>query len=147
LAWTLMGLLALHVGAVLRHDVLRHDGIFRRMSPFVLVLLVLVLTAPSGMAQSAWTIDPTRSRIAFSVEQVGKITSGRIGSWTGTITFDPQNLAQARIDIRMDMRSASTGTKDVDDMMLGPNFLDAQHQPEARFMSTGVVGRGGDAYE
>src|SRR4051812_29120907 len=34
LAWTLMGLLALHVAAVLRHDVLRRDGILRRMSPF-----------------------------------------------------------------------------------------------------------------
>ena len=34
LAWTLMALLALHVAAVLRHDVLRRDGIFRRMSPF-----------------------------------------------------------------------------------------------------------------
>jgi len=33
LAWTLMGLLALHVAAVVRHDVLRRDGIFRRMSP------------------------------------------------------------------------------------------------------------------
>ena len=34
LAWTLMAVLALHLGAVLRHDVLRRDGIFRRMSPF-----------------------------------------------------------------------------------------------------------------
>src|SRR6476646_2229253 len=34
LAWTLMALLALHVAAVLRHDMLRRDGIFRRMSPF-----------------------------------------------------------------------------------------------------------------
>jgi cytochrome b561 len=34
LAWTLMAVLTLHVGAVLRHDVLRRDGIFRRMSPF-----------------------------------------------------------------------------------------------------------------
>lgn len=34
LAWTLMGVLVLHLGAVVRHDVLRRDGIFRRMSPF-----------------------------------------------------------------------------------------------------------------
>lgn len=34
LAWTLIGLLALHVTAVLHHDVLRRDGVFRRMSPF-----------------------------------------------------------------------------------------------------------------
>ena len=34
LAWTLMGVLVLHLGAVVRHDLLRRDGIFRRMSPF-----------------------------------------------------------------------------------------------------------------
>jgi cytochrome b561 len=34
LAWTLIAVLVLHLGAVLRHDVLRRDGIFRRMSPF-----------------------------------------------------------------------------------------------------------------
>ena len=34
LAWILMALLTLHLLAVLRHDVLRRDGIFRRMSPF-----------------------------------------------------------------------------------------------------------------
>ncbi|MGE5150909.1 MAG: cytochrome b [Rhodospirillaceae bacterium] len=34
LAWTLMGVLVLHLGAVVRHDMLRRDGIFRRMSPF-----------------------------------------------------------------------------------------------------------------
>ena len=34
LAWILMALLTLHLLAVVRHDVLRRDGIFRRMSPF-----------------------------------------------------------------------------------------------------------------
>ena len=33
LAWTLIGVLALHLAAVVRHDVLRRDGIFRRMWP------------------------------------------------------------------------------------------------------------------
>jgi cytochrome b561 len=33
LAWTLMGVLVLHIAAVVRHDVLRQDGIFRRMWP------------------------------------------------------------------------------------------------------------------
>jgi cytochrome b561 len=34
LAWILIGALVSHLGAVVRHDVLRRDGIFRRMSPF-----------------------------------------------------------------------------------------------------------------
>ena len=111
-----------------------------------ILLVSLALPAWAGPADP-WTIDPAKSRIAFSVEQVGKIASGRIGGWTGSIVFDPQDLGAARIDVRMDLRTAATGAKDVDDMMLGPSFLDAQRQPEARFTSTGVVSRGGDAYE
>jgi len=34
LAWLLIALLALHVSAVVRHDIVRRDGIFRRMWPF-----------------------------------------------------------------------------------------------------------------
>ena len=32
--WTLMAVRALHVAAVVHHDLFRRDGIFRRMSPF-----------------------------------------------------------------------------------------------------------------
>jgi len=34
LAWALIAVIVLHVAAVARHDLLRRDGIFRRMSPF-----------------------------------------------------------------------------------------------------------------
>lgn len=114
----------------------------------VLAVLALSIGAPAVAGPAdPWTIDAARSRIAFSAEQVGRITSGRIGAWTGTIVFDPQDLGAARIDIRMDMRTAATGAKDVDDLMRGRDFLDVVNQPEARFVSTGVVSHGGDAYE
>jgi polyisoprenoid-binding protein YceI len=112
----------------------------------LLALFLLAAPAWAGPADP-WTIDPAKSRIAFSVEQVGKIASGQIGTWSGTIVFDPQDLAAARIDIRMDMRGAATGTKDVDEVMRGRDFLDVASRPEARFTSTGVTSRGGDTYE
>jgi polyisoprenoid-binding protein YceI len=112
------------------------------------LLLALSLSGPAlAGPDDPWTIDQAKSRIAFNAEQVGKIVTGRIGKWTGTIVLDPQNLAAARIDIRMDMRSAGTGTKDVDDMMQGPNFLDVARQSEARFTSDSVTSRGSDDYE
>ena len=61
--------------------------------------------------------------------------------------LDPANLAAARIDIRMDMQSARTGTKDVDDVMRGKDFLDVQRFGEARFASEAVSALGGDNYE
>ena len=91
----------------------------------LLLAVALALSSPAlAGPNDPWTIDPARSRIAFGAEQIGKLIAGRIGSWTGTVVLDPQNLAAARIDIRMDMRSTTTGARDVDDMLLGKDFLD-----------------------
>ena len=114
-----------------------------------LLIVLVLLAAPPALAgpNDPWTIDPAKSRIAFNASQVGKFISGRIGKWTGAIVLDPANLGAARIDIRMDMKTASAGTKDVDDLMLGKDFLDVQKAPEARFTSESVASRGGDRYE
>ncbi|MGE5150910.1 MAG: YceI family protein [Rhodospirillaceae bacterium] len=111
----------------------------------LLSVLALTFSTPAWAGPNdPWTIDPIKSRIGFSVEQLGKLISGRIATWTGRIVLEPSDLATARIDIRMDMRSASAGTKDMDDVMLGPNFLDVAHAAEARFTSTSVSRRGDD---
>ncbi len=114
-----------------------------------LLLAVALVLSSSALAgpNDPWTIDPAKSRIAFGAEQIGKLIAGRIGSWTGTIVFDPENLAAARIDIRMDMRSATTGARDVDDMLLGKDFLDTARSPEARFTSDSVTRGSGDNYQ
>lgn len=108
-------------------------------------LLLLPLPSLAG-PQDAWTVDPKGSSLSFSVAQVGSIVSGRFPTWTGDIVLDPSSLAGARIDIRIDTRPVSTNNRDVDSLMKGPNFLDVQKFPEARFVSTSISGSG-DRYE
>lgn len=108
-------------------------------------LLLLPLPSLAG-PQDAWTLDPKGSSLSFSVAQVGSIVSGRFPTWTGDIVLDPSSLASARIDIRIDTRPVSTNNRDVDSLMKGPNFLDVQKFPEARFVSTSISGSG-DRYE
>ncbi len=108
-------------------------------------LLLLPLPALAG-PQDAWTVDAKASTLGFSVAQVGSIVSGRFPTWTGEIVLDPASLASARIDIRIDTRPVSTNNRDVDSLMKGPNFLDVQKFPEARFVSTAISGSG-DRYE
>jgi polyisoprenoid-binding protein YceI len=116
-----------------------------RLLPFVAALL---LAAPAAAgANDPWTVDRSKSRIEFNATQVGKIVTGRIGDWTASIVLDPANLAASRIDVRMNMKSATAGTKDIDDLMLGKDFLDVQRMPEARFVSESVSAASGDKYE
>ena len=109
-------------------------------------LLLLPLPSLAG-PQDPWTVDPRASSITFSVPQVGSIVSGRFPNWTGEIVLDPSSPAAARIDIRIEMRPATTNNRDVDSLMKGPNFLDVQKFSEARFVATSVATRGGDRYE
>jgi polyisoprenoid-binding protein YceI len=113
-----------------------------------LALFCLVLLPLPSLAgpQDAWTIDPRASSLTFSVGQVGSIVSGRFPAWTGEIVLDPAALAASRIDIRIDTRPVSTNNRDVDSLMKGPNFLDVQRFPEARFVSTAISGSG-ERYE
>jgi polyisoprenoid-binding protein YceI len=112
-------------------------------------ILALLILAPPAFAgpQDAWTIDTRTSSLTFSASQVGSIVSGRFPNWTGEIVLDPASLAAARIDIRIEMRPATTNNRDVDSLMKGANFLDVQKFPEARFVSTSIAAKGGDRYE
>jgi len=113
-----------------------------------LSLLVALFAHPAVAGpQDIWTVDTRASALAFSVTQVGSIVSGRFPVWTGEIVLDPSAPAAARIDIRIDTRAVSTDNYDVDSLLKGPNFLDVRKFPEARFVSTAVLPKGGDRYE
>jgi polyisoprenoid-binding protein YceI len=117
------------------------------MRPWFMLACLLLSPLPSlAGPQDPWTVDPKASAISFSVAQVGSIVSGRFPAWTGEIVFDPSALATARIDIRIDTRPVSANNRDVDSLMKGPNFLDVQKFPEARFVSTAISGSG-DRYQ
>ena len=120
-----------------------------RMSMRASLILVAALLARPALAgpQDAWTIDQRVSSLAFSVTQVGSIVSGRFPDWTGEIVLDPSAIAAARIDIRIDTRPVTANNTDVDSLLKGPNFLFVQKFPEARFVSTSVVPKGGNRYE
>ena len=115
----------------------------------IFLLLLTLLTARTALAapQDPWVVDAGASRLAFNATQLSTFVNGRLPKWTGEIVLDPAVLGGARIDIRIDMRAAATGKKDVDDLLLGKDFLDVQRFPEARFVSTSIVSKGGDNYE
>lgn len=114
-----------------------------------LCLLVFLLLARPAIAgpQDAWSIDSRTSTLTFTVTQIGSVVSGRFPTWAGEIALDPATLASARIEIRIDARAVVANNRDVDSLLKGPNFLDVQRFPEARFVSSAVVAKGGNRYE
>jgi polyisoprenoid-binding protein YceI len=113
-----------------------------------LLLAALLITRPAlAGPQDPWTVDTRTPSLTFTVTQVGSIVSGRFPAWTGEIVLDPAALATARIDIKIDTRAVTANNTDVDSLLKGPNFLSVQKFPEARFVATSVIAKGGDRYE
>lgn len=117
------------------------------MRSWLALATVMLMPLPSlAGPQDQWSIDSKASALTFSVAQVGSMVSGRFPTWTGEIVLDPAALSGARIDIKIDTRPVSANNRDVDSLMKGPNFLDVQKFPEARFVATSISGSG-DRYE
>jgi polyisoprenoid-binding protein YceI len=112
----------------------------------ILALLLLASPAIAG-PQDAWTIDPRASSLTFTASQIGAFVNGRFPAWTGEIVLDPAALTTAHIDIKIETPPVTTNNHDVDSLLKGPNFLDVQKFPAARFVATSVVSKGGERYE
>lgn len=145
-AFGLVGLLAVHVGAALRHHFVLKDDILRRMLPGALGLaLALLAAAPVQAAQ--WKIDPAKSRLGFTGSQSGMAFGGVFKSWGGTIDFDPAHPQTGHARIVIDMASAATGDAQKDSAMPTSDWFDAKAFPQAVFEAASFASKGGNAYE
>ncbi len=94
--------------------------------------------AASAKTAQSWTIDPRQSRIAFSTRWAGQAVNGTFGQWSGTINFDPANLAASKAVVQIQTGSARTGMKEPDDNLSSADWFDARRFPTARYETTAI---------
>jgi polyisoprenoid-binding protein YceI len=115
-------------------------------------LPLLLLTPPAAIALAAtkpsphWTVDPARSSLGFSGTQTGSHFDGQFSRYKAAVTFDPDHPETSRIVVDVDLGSATTGDKQRDIALPGKDWFDVAHFPTARFVSTSIRRRGGNAY-
>ncbi len=142
IAWALIGLITLHVGAAMQH-LFKRDGIIYRMLPlkwFKPLMILLFLPLPL-YAAPLWQTDYAQSKIAFTATMNGGEFSGAFEKWSAEIAFDPKDLASSFIVATIDTASAKTGAKDKDSAMPGKDWFDAAQFQTATFKSESIVAR------
>lgn len=144
-AYSMAGLIVLHVGAALRHHFLLKDKILRRMIPALLVASGLVMA--NAASATEWTVDPAKSGLGFLATQSGRQFEGRFKSWQAQIEFDKSDLSKARAHVIIDMTSASTADRQRDSAMPGSDWFDAKKFPQAIFDAANFTSKGGNQYE
>lgn len=104
---------------------------------------LIALLAAAGSAQAKdWTVDPA-STLGFSGTYQGEKFSGKFPRFTAKIALDKADLANAKLDVEIDVTSTTTGNADYDGELKGSAFFDYVKFPKARFVSTSVKDSGG----
>lgn len=100
-----------------------------------LILSALLLGAVPATA-AEWAVVPARSSILFTPGWNGVAVEGQFPKFAATIQFDPAKLAEARVDVRIDLAAATTNDKTVNASLPGADWFDVKKTPVARFQSS-----------
>lgn len=114
----------------------------KRLLPFVLLGCVC-----GAHAVEYRSVDPGKSRIAFTSKQMGVPVDGGFGKFAATLNFDPArpDAAKARIDI--DLASVDAGSKEANDEVVGKGWFNVKEFPKASFVTTAVKALGNNRFE
>ncbi|CAH1652377.1 Polyisoprenoid-binding protein [Hyphomicrobiales bacterium] len=107
------------------------------------LLLLLIMLAPSaGLAQSAFRIDPARTTITFVIDAVGfPQTHGIFRQFSGRLALDFNRPSRSRVSFNVVAASLDTGSRDLDEYIRAPGFLDVARHPTITFASQSVEKR------
>jgi polyisoprenoid-binding protein YceI len=102
----------------------------------------LVATAPFALAEK-YTIDPAHAAAEFAAKHMMVSTvRGNLGKVTGTVDYDPANVAATRIEATIDVKGLSTRNDDRDKHLRSADFFDADKFPTITFVSKSVAAAG-----
>jgi polyisoprenoid-binding protein YceI len=133
--------------------------IARRLLPGIAVLFSFGLSAPPAHATPRrYALDPSASQLTIHVGKTGLFGfAGHehvvlAGTFRGSATFDPDQIAQSVVDLTFDagaLRVAEKGepagdAPQVQATMVGPDCLDTPHFATVHFVSKTVTGDGHD---
>lgn len=86
-----------------------------------------------------WNLDQDHTSATFEVRHM-MVTwvAGRFDRISGTLIFDPDDVAAASVEVEIDASSISTGIDRRDADLRSDNYLDVERFPKITFRSTGV---------
>lgn len=101
---------------------------------------------PAAVQAGTYAIEGTHTLVQFSVNHFGiNDYFGTFPGATGSLTIDPRNIANAKVDITLPVASVSTTNATLDKELVGADWFDAGRFPTIRFVSTRVVRTGTNA--
>jgi polyisoprenoid-binding protein YceI len=88
---------------------------------------------------SEWKFDPAHTSVTFAVRHMMVTTvRGQFQQVSGSLHFDPKNMAASSVEAAIVVNSLTTGAADRDNHLRSADFLEVANYPEITFKSTRV---------
>lgn len=115
---------------------------------YVLTLaIVLLFCGQSGRAAvREWQLDPPHTGFYFTANHMFAKIRGSFLDFSGTVLFDPADLALSRMKFVIEVDSIDTHVAKRDRDLLAPEFFDEATYPEIVFESTSITQTGKNDY-
>lgn len=98
-----------------------------------------LLPCAAWSAPATYALDPVHTRVVFAVSHAGFSDAiGTVSGSTGTLLFDPDDLAATRVEVEVPLQRLDLGDDAWNRATLGRRLLGADDHPVARFTSTRV---------
>lgn len=92
----------------------------------------------SGVGATEWRLVPAASRLGFTASVEGNAAVGEFKTFSATLSFAPDTLGTARLQVAVDTASADLHDPDMNAAVVAPAWLDAQAQPTAEFAASTI---------
>jgi polyisoprenoid-binding protein YceI len=112
---------------------------------FKFVFLAGLMVAASPVVAADYVQAPG-SVLAFAGTYEGEAFTGRFPGFVTRFSFDPAQLANAKLDVTIPLATASTGNSDYDGEMRGSSFFNAAKFPQAHYTATSFRALGGNNF-
>lgn len=117
-------------------------------TPFAVAtaLVGTLATLAAAPARAADYVQAAGSTLAFATKYDGEVFTGTIPGFETKLSFDPANLAGAKLDVAIPLAGAKTGNADRDGTLLGADFFDVGKFAQARYTATTFRSLGENRY-
>ena len=105
---------------------------------FAVAIFALSSIALTKYAATNWTIDKAHSAIIFKVTHFFTPVNGQFKDYEATVNFDPENLEESMIDVKIMVNSIDTDNERRDGHLKTADFFNAEKWPHITFKSSNI---------
>lgn len=104
----------------------------------ILLLSSLFLICAATPLVTTYQLNSSSAAVSFEINNMGVAVDGSLSSPTGTVIFDPSDLAGSTINASVKVNTISTGIELRDKDLVKEEYFDAAKYPNIRFESSSI---------